>query len=245
MNEKVKERIKKIREDGSYDDLRSSLCDFFELGCRPDCVGCYKNEKMLEECKKYYLDRIFSVPLEVWDESFDVKVLKERQRVDLSSLDNFGVNCDTCYMYDKCPMYKKGYICAIKWGSNRPETPGEFLDYLINTQYERVQRSMAIERLDGGVADENLSKEMDRLKNMVGAKVDLSREKVSISVEATGAANSGGILQKIFGNSERKEPVYLTEKPESLGEVIDITPLPEKVKVPKKIIRYDKKQKSV
>ena len=233
MKESIQKRIDKIKVSEDVEDLRKCVCPFFEKGGNPACVACTKDEDDVRDCKDYYLERITTTPMDLWSEDFDKFLVKERDTVSVEEVVGIGINCDNCYMYDKCPMYKKGYTCGIKWDTNKPATPMEFMDFLINTQYERVKRSSVFEKIDGGVPDVGLSSEMDRLHNLVASKIDMGRDRVSINVEATGAAREGGgILAKLFGGGQKEEKA-LPEKSESIVEVADFEEIKEPIKIKK------------
>lgn len=244
MKESIEKRVSIVKETEDYDDLRKHLCPFFDKGGHPDCLVCRKTEADLDECRDYYLERIALIPMDTWSEEFDKFLVLERDKIDLEEVVGIGITCDNCAMYDKCPLYKKGYSCGIKWDNNRPATPTDFLDFLINTQYDRVRRAAVFEKVEGGVPDALLSGEMDRLRDLVGTKVDMGRDRLSINVEATGAARSGGgILSQLFGGGkaiEAPKTLEIPEKAESMGEVIDyeeikpIEEVAEKLKVPRK-----------
>lgn len=236
MKDSVKKRIEQINKSEAPEDLRKCLCPFFEKGGHPDCITCKRTEADLEECKEYYLDHIAMRPMDLWSEEFDVVIMQPRGTVNVEDVVGVGSNCDNCYMYDKCPLYKKGYVCGINWGSNKPSTPAEFMDFLINMQYERVKRASVFEKLDGGVPDAGLSGEMDRLTDYLNTKDNMGRDRLSINVEASGAPRqSGGILSKLFGGGE---PKAISEKPASMEDAIDITEFqevkPEPVKTSRK-----------
>jgi hypothetical protein len=200
MKDSIETRLKLVKESTEKEDLIKHLCPFFEKGGHPDCISCKKTEEDLEECKEVYLSRITKVPLDLWEPDFDKLIVESRNKIPLKEIVGIGVNCDSCYMYDKCPLYKSGYICAIDWNDEKPDTPEKFYDFLVDTQFERVRRATVFEKVDGGVPDANLSNEMDRLSGFIADKANLGRERLSISVEASGAARSGGgILSKIFG----------------------------------------------
>lgn len=202
MKETIEKRTKAILESETPEDLKKHLCPFYEKGDHPDCLTCRKTEADLDECRDYYLERIKLVPMEIWSEDFDKFIVQKRDTIDLDEVVGIGINCDSCYMYDKCPLYKKGFACGIKWDNNKPKNPNEFMEFLINTQYERVKRAAVFEKIDGGVPDVGLSSEMDRLHDLVASKIEMGRERLSINVEATGAAtpsSGGGILAKLFG----------------------------------------------
>lgn len=201
MKENIDKRIKAILSSETPEDLKKSVCPFFVKGGYSECATCRKTDADLEECRDYYLERIKIIPLELWSEEFDKVIVQTRDKVSLEEITGLGINCDSCYMYDKCPLYKKGYICGIKWDGDRPKNSSEFMDFLINTQYERVKRSALFEKIDGGVPDAGLSGELDRLHGLIASKNDMSRDRLSINVEATSSTSStgGGILAKLFG----------------------------------------------
>lgn len=245
MEDTIKARIEKIRSAEGAEDLKKCICPFFERGGNPDCLTCKKTESEVEDCRDYYLERITMHPMDIWSEDFDKVTAIKRDVLPVEEVTGIGIVCNNCYMYDKCPLYKKDYACGIAWtGNDKPKTAMEFVDFLIDAQYERVKRSAVFEKIDGGVPDAGLSGEMDRLSGYVVTKIDMSRERLSINVEATGAATptGGGILAKIFGGAPApvaladKRPIEIPDKAESLGEVIDITEVKteEPEKVPRK-----------
>lgn len=246
MKESIEKRIEQIKSAETPDDLKKHLCPFFDKGGFPDCLTCRKTEADLEECRDYYLERIALVPQDLWSEDFDRLLVKGREQVSLEDVVGIGINCDNCYMYDKCPLYKKGYTCGIKWDTNRPTTPTDFMDFLINTQYERVRRSAVFEKIDGGVPDVGLSGEIDRLHDLVVSKTEMGREKFSLSVEASGAATpqaGGGILARLFGGNKElpeKKPIEIPATPSSREDVMDIQDAIE-VKEGEKVPRRRKK----
>lgn len=230
MKETIEKRTKAIMEAESPEELKKHLCPFYEKGDHPDCLTCRKTEADLDECRDYYLERIKLTPMDIWSPDFDKFIVQSRDTVSIEEVVGIGINCDSCYMYDKCPLYKKGFACGIKWDTNRPNTPTEFMDFLINTQYERVRRSAVFEKIDGGVPDVGLSGEMDRLHDLVASKIEMGRERLSINVEATGAAtpaSGGGILAKLFGGGGSKELP-------STGEFIEAVEVKEPVKLSRK-----------
>ena len=76
-------------------------------------------------------------------------------------------------MSEKCPLCKPGYECGIDWGSEKPSTPEAFYEFLVTIQYERVKRASVFEKVDGGVPDQFLSNEMDRLSGYILNRLDL------------------------------------------------------------------------
>nr|DAG98813.1 MAG TPA: hypothetical protein [Herelleviridae sp.] len=238
MKDSIRKRIEQIHKAETSDDLRKCLCPFFEKGGHPDCPVCRKTEPDLEECKEYYLGRIMTHPMDFWTDDFDAAIVQSRDTLNVEDIVGIGSNCDNCYMSEKCPLYKSGYACGINWGSNIPKTPSEFMDFLINMQYERVRRAAVFEKLDGGAPYAGLSGEMDRLTDYLNTKDNMGRDRLSINVEASGASRqSGGILSKLFGGGE---PKAIPEKPESTKDIIDITEFQEVKSEPVKVSRKRK-----
>lgn len=125
--------------------------------------------------------------------------------------------------------------CAIDWTAPIEElTPTNIVDYLIKIQAERVNRSQIQEKIDGGVADQNLSSEMDRLTGLIQAKQNLNSVRVNFSASVEGSADGvkagGGILSQLFGKKEVIEP----PKPDRI-EIQEVEVVQEKKKGPKQI----------
>lgn len=198
MTETIKNRIKEVKKAESSDDLKTFVCSFYEMGDCPDCIVCRKLEEDLLHCRDYYLENIVDNPLEIWDDTFGVTSVIEREPISITDIKGINIVCDRCYIYDKCPMYKKGYSCGIDWGHNKPSSSNDLMDFIIDLQYERIKRASVFEKIDGGVPDAGLSGEMDRLNAFLVSKTEMNRDKVSISLEAS-SPSGGGILSKIFG----------------------------------------------
>ena len=132
METSIKKRIDIVKATSDYETLKTHLCSFFEKGDCPDCVGCRKAESDIDDCRSYYLERIAIHPMDIWREEFDTIKVLSRDKVAVEDIVGIGVSCDRCYMYDKCPLYKKGYVCAIDWGSSRPTSPKAFYDFLVD-----------------------------------------------------------------------------------------------------------------
>ena len=241
MKESIEKRIEAVRTTEDCEVLKKSLCPFYALGGHPDCVGCKQTEDTLLDCRQYYMDRIFTVPQDIWSEEFDRLVVNKREKVSLESVTGVGITCNNCYMYDKCPLFKKDFECGIIWGEDQPSSPGELMDFLVNVQYERVKRSSVFEKIDGGVPDAGLSGEIDRLTGLIVSKTELNRDRFSINVEASSPAQGGGgILARLFGGGsapalpEEKKVLTITEKSEGVGDLTEFTEVKEKERVARK-----------
>ena len=237
MNESVIKRINLVKDTDDIVTLKTHLCPFFEKGKCSWCITCTKSEEKLLECKEYYLERIALVPLDIWNEKFDQLTVIKREQENIEELVGIGINCNSCYMADYCPLYKENYVCGIKWDTDKPASSSDFMDFLINLQFERVKRSSVFEKADGGQPSLGLSSEMDRLSSYIADKTNLNRERFSLNVEATSTANNGsGILSRIFGGGnvpiENRKPVEIPEKVESLEDIPYEEVKEEKIIVP-------------
>lgn len=184
--------------------VKEIVCPFYKRGKLPDCIGCAQKTEKLTECSSNYIELVRVRPALVYDTSLNDPILRKKIPIYDTGDIKIGLACDTCYVADKCPVYKAGHSCGIAWDTNLPKNSDEFMDLLINVQTVRVRRAVLQEELDGGVADRNVSAEMDRLQNLVAAKADLSAERFSMHLTAKGSpdGNKGpGILSRIFGDA--------------------------------------------
>jgi len=191
--------------------LLNTSCKFFREGNAPFCDhrdycdGCATLEKQ-KESAEFYLKWISVNPKEVWDKSFSKPKLREKKSIEeiISSGFNMGMFCSNCYISASCPEFQIGMSCAVDWSAPIEElTPTNIIDYLIRIQSERVNRAQIQEKIDGGVADQNLSVEMDRLTNLTQARQNLNAVRVNFSASVEGSADGikagGGILSQLFG----------------------------------------------
>jgi len=153
--------------------------------------------------------------------------------------------CDTCYAAAKCPEYKAGYVCAYQKMFERFDTRNmadiiQALQGMVEHNMARMQRAMVMEVLNGtidpqvtGFIDQNM-RLMTMLKQMYenGSAEVLKQTRIiradGTHEETTQITNpqSGGILEKLFGNMA---------KPEKDDNIIEVESTP----VNKKNARYE------
>lgn len=128
--------------------------------------------------------------------------------------------CDTCYAAQKCPEYKSGYACAYNKIFDKFDTRDmgdiiQAMQGIVDYSLRRLQRTMMFEMLEGGLPDPNVSSMMEQsmrylaqLKSMYesGSTEVLRQTKIlrsdgtqELTTQVTNP-QSGGILEKIFGN---------------------------------------------
>lgn len=128
-----------------------------------------------------------------------------------SNLRNVPKLCDQCYLIDKCPHYEPGAQCYFRNEINIEDSSSlvELMKMMIEVQGERVLFGRLIEQSEGGYIDQNLSKEMKLLMELMkDFKEVVSPPKEQIKIEAsrpvTGGGGGGGILSQIFGGGDNQ-----------------------------------------
>ena len=111
--------------------------------------------------------------------------------------------CDQCYLIDKCPHYQKGSTCYFRNQINIGGTESlvDLMKMMLEMQGERVLFGRLIEQSEGGYIDQNLSKEMKLLMDLMkDFKEVLAPPQETLTIKATGpASGGGGILSQLFG----------------------------------------------
>lgn len=233
--EEIYKAAMSIADTDDIERIKSVSCKFFRDGKSPrvyssECKGCLDDDAV-RTCQAQYLGKIFDKPQRCWTPDFD-KPVKRDNKVKLKDIQNeVGVQCSTCYMADRCPMYQAGAECSIDWGEDKDVSEmanKDIVNHLIEIQFARVKRMGTFEKIDGGMVDMNLSGEMDRLSRLVADRYDLDSFKVKATLEANGnAANSGGgVLAKLFGKSEENKAIE-GEEQKSLPNATKLESVPE------------------
>jgi len=235
--EEIYRKALSIQDTDDIDLIRSVSCAFFrEGGCKKvyssQCKGCLDESSVLI-CRSEYLLHIFDRPAHKWTPEFD-KPTKSAKKVKIEELgSSVGVQCSSCYMADRCPLFSAGSECSIDWGQGVNVSDlgnKDIVNHLMQIQYERVTRMSTFERVDGGMADMNLSSEMDRLSRLAADRYDLEATRIKASFEARGVGASsegggGGVLAKLFGGGANREIEHKEQK--GLPDAHRPTQLPE------------------
>lgn len=134
--------------------------------------------------------------------------------------------CDTCYKSGECPQYKAGYVCAYdkmfkRFDSRNLEDVIESMQGMVNFNMARLQRAMIFETLDGGMITPEVSnlidqnvRLMEKMKDLIinSPKAVVSQKRVIredgteevVTEMNVSNPNSGGILSRLFGDSDDK-----------------------------------------
>lgn len=108
--------------------------------------------------------------------------------------------CDSCYIASRCPAFKEHSECgyAIPLEIRTKDQLQAALRALLEMQMSRVLFARLAEELEGQGLDPALSKEVDRMFDLVNKFKDISdsRELVRLEIETR---QSGGVLSRLFG----------------------------------------------
>jgi hypothetical protein len=125
----------------------------------------------------------------------------ERQEPRLATPSTPLLQCNTCFMKDKCPAKEANSSCKYDIPVSI-RTPGQMEAVkaaLVEMQTQRVLLMRMIEQMEGGYADPNLTIEMSKLWKMLQDQGG-SGDTVKLTLEAGGNAASAGMISRIFGN---------------------------------------------
>lgn len=134
--------------------------------------------------------------------------------------------CDSCFVAQKCPEYKAGYVCAYSKMFERFDTRDmgdiiQAMQGIVDFSLGRLQRGMLFEMMEGGLPDQAVTNMMNQTMgylNQLRALYDngsaevLKQTKIirSDGTEETTTQvtnpQRGGILEKIFGDMSDEEP---------------------------------------
>lgn len=118
--------------------------------------------------------------------------------------------CDQCYLIDKCAHYEKGATCYFRNQINVSDSSSlvDLMKMMLEMQGERVLFGRLIEQSEGGYIDQNLSKEMKLLMDLMkDFKEVMAPPTDKVTITATTQAGGGsGILSQLFGGGGGEAP---------------------------------------
>ena len=136
--------------------------------------------------------------------------------------------CDTCYLSANCPEFKPRSDCAYELPIElrTKEQRDAVMRFLLEVQMGRITFGVMAEQLEGQGADPALSKEIDRMGNMLlqYKEIQDTRDMIEFSVKAKAGA---GAISRIFGPavSEQQQvlhnPMPARELDAVLGPILD------------------------
>ena len=239
LKKHIDDNLEKLVADDDVDVAKSIVCKFYRGGGNPGCKRCMQQPETVLDCKEEYILKIASHPMEYWEKAFDS--LNVREKVSVDEVKELAMNCNRCYMSEKCPMFLANATCGIDFGQELEKlTPVQITEKLIEIQFERVNRGRKVEAIDGGVPDQTLSGEIDRLTGMIKTKGDLQRETFSLKIEGSRPADSDGpgLLASIFGNNSA--PALPKAEEQKTLDISHTEPMPVKEEIAEAVIVEDK-----
>ncbi len=157
-----------------------------------------RNAELVPRAEKVPLP-ILQVELQTTTEPDGTEITRPLLR---APADNF-LQCDTCYIRERCPKMQPHSSCAYEIPVEIRTTTqlAALQDTLIEIQTQRVLRQNMIEQVEGGFADQKTSEEMDRLQRMIAKKHELGKDRISINIEASSGSGGPGMISRIFGSN--------------------------------------------
>ena len=205
--------MKLLHEEADIEVAKKYSCAFYKGGNHPSCSFCKQPDEKVLECVEDWQTQMQTKPAMEWSPELDQ--LEKRDKTKLSEV-SIGQHCDTCYLSDKCAMFKAKALCAIEWTPDLDFSNGKaVMDFMIKLQGERIQRAQMIELTDGGVPDMTLSGEMDRMTGLLESRANIGQDRVSINIEGSG--KGVGALSAIFGPKKVENAL-----PEKTTETLEI-----------------------
>lgn len=112
-------------------------------------------------------------------------------------------HCDSCFLALNCPAFEGGQNCAydIPLEIKTKDQLSALATSLVEMQAQRVLFARFAEEREGAGIDVGVSSELDRFFAMLGKLKDLSaaEDTLRLSIEASGARASAGVLSRVFG----------------------------------------------
>ena len=145
----------------------------------------------------------------------------ERQEARLTTPASTLLQCNTCFMKDKCPAKEANSACKYEIPV-QIRTPGQMEAVkaaLVEMQAQRVLLMRMIEQMEGGYADPNLSIEMSKLWKMLQDQGS-DNNTVKLTLEAGGNNASAGMISRIFGDNAG-ERLAIANEPVSAQSVME------------------------
>jgi hypothetical protein len=126
----------------------------------------------------------------------------ERSEARMTAPSRTLLQCNTCFMKDKCPAAQPDQECVyeIPVQIRTPAQLDAVQSAIMEMQVQRVLRMVMIEQTEGGYADPNLSIEIARAWKMMQDRSSGS-DTVKLTLEAGGQAASAGMISRIFGEN--------------------------------------------
>ena len=162
------------------------------------------------------------------------KPLEVRHRLDLISPEearlqsiNYTRMCNACFLNTKCPVFKKDATCSIDTGISidNKDAMMQLLNKVIELQGQRVMFGVFAERIQGGVIDPMVGKELSLLFKLGEQAKAIEQENTTATISFSSGEKkpAGGILSQLFGGYGRNGGGG--SKPSQSEKVIDVQPI--------------------
>jgi len=189
-NNTQEERDKNLKEQGNIENIVKTIINDTEVpditkanttkGC--PLIGKNKNSTNI-------------VPLS--DKDRQTSIDKRRKEVFDTAL-----ICDNCYAADSCGEFKEGAVCSLRNEFKRLKSTNSRdcinkIKEIISELEERAWQNRYFEKLDGGIADKNVTSLMDDLIGYQKMLADLMKESAGVDKITLSGED---VLSRIFSN---------------------------------------------
>jgi len=107
------------------------------------------------------------------------------------------MHCDQCHISGRCPRFKSGQPCGYDLNLSL-ETHKDLqraLKKILEVQYGRVMTSVLFEKIDGGIIDPSVSKEIENIVDLIKNIKSIFDPREEITIQAKGG--SGAVTQML------------------------------------------------
>lgn len=135
----------------------------------------------------------------------DIHAIKSQVAFDdMEESGMYFVACNACLFSKSCSLFSAGAECGFNLNAGEITNSRDIMDVLVKLlriESDRIQRSLLIEKIDGGV-DREVSQEMMMYFEMVQKLKNIMAQEESIEIRVKGK----GAISKIFGDVIKKSP---------------------------------------
>lgn len=126
--------------------------------------------------------------------------LDERGIINNSQMAVAGVLCNNCYLGDRCPYYKENNACQIDVDVTLKDGKDmlSLMQTILEMQTERTLRGVYVEKMDGGMINAEVSKEIDKTVALMQRFKEMVEPNNEVTISAKGQGGTG-VLAQIFG----------------------------------------------
>lgn len=145
----------------------------------------------------------------------DLHSIKQASAIDdLEDAGMYFVSCNSCLFHRSCTLFTVGCDCKFNLAGADIKSSKDIVNVmvkLLQIESDRIQRSLLMEKMDGGI-DKEVSAEIMQFFDMVDRLKNIMTKEESVEIRVKGQ----GAISKIFGDiinrPSEKKPVDVSEE---------------------------------